>query len=117
MHRGLPRPARRATVATMTPFDLTGIRAVLFDAVGTVIYPDPPVAVAYACAGERFGVGIEPDEVRRRFAAAFARQEALDGESGAWRTSEARERERWRSIVAEVFPTSADGEALFAALW
>ena len=25
--------------------------------------------------------------------------------------------ERWRAIVAEVFPAVADGEGLFAALW
>ena len=33
--------------------DLTGVRAVAFDAVGTLIYPEPPVAQVYAAVGRR----------------------------------------------------------------
>ena len=100
----------------MTSLDLTGVRAVLFDAVGTVVSPSPPVAAAYAQAAERFGLRAAEEEVDWRFRAAFARQEAIDARNG-WRTDEARERGRWRAIVAEVFPDADDGEGLFDALW
>jgi len=100
----------------MNSLDLTGVRAVLFDAVGTVVYPHPPVAAAYAQAAARFGPRMAEDEVDRRFRAAFARQEAIDEQNG-WPTDEVRERQRWRAIVAEVFPDAADGEGLFEELW
>ena len=100
----------------MTSLDLTGVRAVLFDAVGTVVFPRPPVAAAYAQTAERFGPRVAEDEVERRFRAAFSRQEEID-EKNDWRTGEPRERGRWRAIVAEVFPDAADGEGLFDALW
>lgn len=95
----------------------TDIQAVLFDAVGTLIYPDPPVAAAYAAAGTRFGSRLAPDEIERRFRAAFARQEALDAEKYGHRTSEERELARWQAIVAEVLDDANDPPGLFAALW
>ncbi len=93
------------------------VEAVLFDAVGTLIEPDPPVAEAYLAAGRRFGSSLGPDEVLRRFRAAFARQEREDQTQHAGKTDELRERRRWLSIVAEVFDDVADGEPLFSALW
>jgi putative hydrolase of the HAD superfamily len=92
-------------------------RYVLFDAVGTVLLPDPPVAEAYQAVGHRFGSRLSTAEVLPRFRAAFARQESLDRGENGQRTSEDRERERWRSIVFEVFADVADREPLFDALW
>ncbi|MBN8625209.1 MAG: HAD family hydrolase [Planctomycetes bacterium] len=91
----------------------------LFDAVGTLIHPEPSVAVAYHAAGLRHGSCLAIDEVDRRFRRAFAAEEALDAASGSLRTDEARELRRWRSIVAAVFddvPTAAH-EELFQDLW
>jgi putative hydrolase of the HAD superfamily len=99
------------------PVSSSTCRAVLFDAVGTLIYPDPPVAVAYAAAGRRFGSRLDEHEVRRRFKLAFARQEALDAAEYCQQTSDARERARWQAIVSEVFDDVADGESLFFNLW
>lgn len=95
----------------------TDIQAVLFDAVGTLMYPDPRVAAAYAAAGARFGSKRTLDEIERRFRAAFARQEAVDAETYGHRTSEEREKARWQAIVAEVFDDANDPPGLFAALW
>lgn len=98
------------------------IRAVLFDAVGTLIRPEPKVAAAYLAAARRFGLAgvLVEDEVSRRFRAAFARQETLD-RSADWRTDEPRERRRWERIVAEVFGDAPNwpeiGRALFESLW
>jgi putative hydrolase of the HAD superfamily len=93
------------------------IRAVLFDAVGTLLKPTPSAAAVYAVAGRRHGSTVDEVEVAERFKRAFAQQELLDRDVPGGRTSEARERNRWRSIVAEVFPDVFDGAALFEELW
>jgi putative hydrolase of the HAD superfamily len=92
------------------------VRAVVFDAVGTLIFPDPPAPVVYAEVGRRFGQRLDGRAIRPRFAAAFARQEAVDQELGL-RTSEERELERWRRIVAEVLDEVSDADACFQELF
>jgi len=92
-------------------------QAVLFDAVGTLIHPDPPVARAYSIAGRRFGSFLNESEILARFADAFARQEALDQADSGDRTNEVREHARWRAIVAEVFDDVRDADGLFELLW
>ena len=93
-----------------------GIRAVLFDAVGTLIYPDPPVAEAYVRHGREFGSALTTEDVSFRFAAAFARQEQSDQCAGRV-TSQLHERQRWREIVAEVFDDAVEPNELFESLW
>jgi putative hydrolase of the HAD superfamily len=97
------------------------VRAILFDAVGTLIHPDPSVAAVYSAAGRRFGVDIDAEELRIRFRDAFARQEAIDRRQHEFKTSLGRERDRWREIVGEVFAGSIFSlerrEELFHALW
>ena len=96
------------------------IRAVVFDAVGTLIHPDPPVSGAYARAARRFGIHLEEAEIGDRFRSAFARQEEFDRRCGHL-TSAAREIERWREIVSDVFreavPSAETRERIFAELW
>ncbi|MGE0608718.1 MAG: HAD-IA family hydrolase [Pirellulales bacterium] len=92
------------------------VRAVLFDAVGTLIHPEPPVAPAYRKVGCHFGSCLDEDEILVRFRQAFARQEALDADN-ALDASEERERARWRAIVSEVFDDVTEKAGLFAALW
>lgn len=98
---------------------------ILFDAVGTLLRPEPSVAEAYAAAAARYGIKVPVDEVQRRFQAAFARQEQVDYQLPTGRTDAARERQRWREIVAEVFPEAASSDGaqrgsaddLFDDLW
>ena len=92
-----------------------GIRAVFFDVVGTLLFPRTPVARTYAEHACRHGADLTEEEVRRAFRTAFARQERLDLAAG-WRTDEARERARWRAIVADVL-AGADVEPCFDGLW
>lgn len=102
----LPRTLRQPNL-------LNGIEWILFDAVGTLIYPDPPVADAYHAAGLRFGSRLSVDEIRQRFHAALAKNQTC-GEP----TNEAKERDRWRRIVRSVFDdVEEDREALFENLW
>ena len=95
-------------------------RVVIFDAVGTLIYPDPPATLVYAQFGDQFGSKYPPDSIGRRFRNAFNRQEQADKITGLQRhaTNELRERQRWKNIVSEVFEdvSSAD-DVLFDALW
>ncbi|MCI0685265.1 MAG: HAD family hydrolase [Gemmataceae bacterium] len=90
------------------------IRAVFFDAVGTLIHPAPLAADVYYEAGRRHGSSRAT--VARRFAKAFRKQEDIDRHNG-WATSARRELERWQSIVAEVLDDVTDPEACFAELY
>src|SRR6266700_2023811 len=92
------------------------LRAVAFDAVGTLIHPDPPAAAVYAAFGRRFGSRLDVAEIRLRFSAAFAEQERLDAQNGL-ATSEERELRRWRDIVARVLDDVADPAGCFAELY
>jgi len=92
------------------------LRAIFFDAVGTTIRADPPVHEVYARFARRYGLHLKETELCQRFRAAFARQRLYDRQHN-WRTDEARERQRWREIVREVFPELADTEPLFFELW
>lgn len=86
------------------PFDW-----IIFDAVGTLIDPDPPVATVYGRVGRRWGSRLTDEEVGRRFQRAFARFEASElrhanpASPHDLRTSEEHERRRWESIVREIF--------------
>lgn len=92
------------------------VRAVFFDAVGTMIHPDPPAAEVYARVGREFGSRLDAAAIAPRFAAAFRRQEEIDRAAG-WVTSEEREVARWRSIVTEVLADVKDPEACFDVLY
>jgi putative hydrolase of the HAD superfamily len=92
-------------------------RAILFDAVGTLMRPEPTVSGAYAAAAARHGLRMDPAEVERRFRQAFARQDAIDATERDNRTDQAREAERWRGIVDDVFGDLPQIEAIFDDLW
>jgi putative hydrolase of the HAD superfamily len=94
----------------------TTIRAVAFDAVGTLIHPEPPAHEVYAAVARRYGGRTTVNEIRTRFAAAFAEEERLDLANGL-ATSEERERRRWQDIVAHVLDDVADPAACFAQLY
>jgi len=96
----------------------SGVRAVVFDVVHTLVEPWPSVAVAYHEAGLRHGVDLDPATIQARFRAAWRRQEEIDaGGSPPFATSRDREAERWRQIVAEVFSDAAATDDIFADLW
>ncbi|OWK47013.1 HAD family hydrolase [Fimbriiglobus ruber] len=79
------------------------VRAVFFDAVGTVLHPEPGAPAVYADAAARYGISADPATVLERFRAAYLREEAVDARTG-WATSEARELARWQTIVRETLP-------------
>ena len=92
------------------------IQAIVYDAVGTLMHVNPSVEAVYADVGRRFGSRLEAAEIRARFRGAFALQDRLD-EAAGWRTSEERERERWRTIVGQVLDDVADADGCFDVLY
>ena len=89
---------------------------VFFDAVGTLISPEPSAPAVYATVGRRFGSRLDESTIAARFRAAFQRQEETD-RAGGLRTGEEREVARWRAIVGEVLDDVPDAEACFHELY
>ena len=91
---------------------------VVFDAVGTVIDPEPSVAAAYHAIGKQFGSERTLEDVRTRFMAAFSETERKDAARGSdgMTTNAQVEEARWRYIVAHVFPEVDDREGCFQRL-
>lgn len=89
---------------------------VFFDAVGTLLHPDPPAPAVYAAVGRRSGSRLDEAAIAARFRAAFRRQEEADRTAGL-RTDEAREVARWRAIVREVLDDVLDTERCFQELY
>lgn len=89
---------------------------VFFDAVGTLLHPQPPAPAVYAAVGRRFGSRCDEAAIVTRFRAAFRRQEEADYKMGLC-TDEAREVARWRAIVREVLDDVPDIEACFQELY
>jgi putative hydrolase of the HAD superfamily len=100
------------------PPTIAEVRWILFDAVGTLLYPDPPVAEVYHAIARQFGSQLGPSEIRERFVAQlateFSRGDTLRGPP----TSESGEYQRWRRIVAAVLHDlpNAGGQP-FELLW
>ncbi|HTU16764.1 MAG TPA: HAD-IA family hydrolase [Gemmataceae bacterium] len=89
---------------------------VFFDAVGTLLHPEPPAPAVYAAVGRRFGSQRHEADIAARFRAAFRRQEEADHASGL-RTDHSRELARWRAIVREALDDVADVETCFQELY
>ncbi len=92
------------------------IKVIVFDAVGTVIYPDPDVATVYTAAARRHGSRRSEREIGDRFRAVFREVEARD-RAGDLRTSELNEIARWQQIVRRVLDDLPDPSTCFAELW
>ena len=81
-------------------------RAVAFDAVGTLLFPDPGAPAVYEAAARR--LGLPHEGVLARLTASYRAEEEIDRAAG-WVTSEEREIARWRAIVAASVPGSGGG--------
>lgn len=100
----------------MLGIDRSAVRGVVFDAVGTLMFADPPVASIYTDVGHRFGSRKTVEQVAAAFRHAFRAVEEAD-RAGNLSTSERREQRRWREIVADVLDDADDPEACFGSLY
>ncbi len=96
-------------MALVTMAGPSNVRAILFDAAGTLIRPREPVGDTYARLARQCGVTVSATQIERAFRAAFRRMPPMvfPGES-AQRTVQL-ERAWWRDLVAATFRTAADG--------
>jgi putative hydrolase of the HAD superfamily len=95
-------------------------KCIAFDAVGTLIHPTPPPGEVYFQVGRRFGSRLSAEKIARRFMQAFRASERADFQGARGRllaTNEAREKERWRQIVAAVIDDITDSSDCFAELF
>ena len=90
--------------------------AVFFDAVGTLLKPATPVDDTYHLYGLKHGSAISKDSIRNRFYESFKKEELKDASLDC-KTNEAREFERWESIVSECFPDLKSTALLFKDLF
>ena len=93
---------------------LAGIHVIVFDAVGTVILPNPGAASVYADAARRHGIAVDAATLSARLWNQFRVEDEIDRLAG-WVTSEGREYSRWHHIVEAAIP-DAD-EDLFGDLF
>lgn len=98
-------------------------RWIAFDAVGTLIHPDPPVGQVYLEAARREGSRLTLAEITSRFSQAFRDTERNDLDStasqgdAALTTNEPREYARWRSIVHRIIDDVDTPEQCFEELF
>lgn len=94
------------------PFDL-----VLFDAVGTLIEPNPPVVAIYQQIAAEFGGEISNLDLAARFGRTMTNAALRRPEDG--NTHEAAEVAFWRGVVGEVLQEvpQEHAEAAFERLW
>jgi putative hydrolase of the HAD superfamily len=114
--RALDMQEQMQSEKTSLPISLADVRAVVFDAVGTLIDPDPPAANVYCQIGRRFGSQLSESAIAERFRQAFQDEEQRDRQND-WQTSESREVERWKNIVGRVLEDVRDPEACFRLLF
>lgn len=94
----------------------TCVRAVFFDAVGTLIVPEPPAPDVYSDTAARHGLSISPTQVSVRFLAAIRKEDQTD-RAANWITNEARETARWQAIVYASLEGADDPEICFRELY
>lgn len=83
----------------------SAIDAILFDAVGTLIFPEPTASVVYAEFAARHGQLVEREQLSQSLWQQFRREEEFD-QVNNWHCSEEREHQRWQNIVQAALPGS-----------
>ena len=98
--------------------DFSRVRAVFFDAGGTLFRPFPSVGEIYSEVAGRHGLVARPSALEEIFHKEWIRRDGLAGLTG--HTSEKVEKKWWRELVWEVFSSFGpvdDFEAFFEELY
>ena len=95
------------------------LRAVSFDAAGTLFHPVRPIGELYAMIAARHGIVTDPTALHQRFRAAFHAAPPLAFPPLPAEEVRRREKAWWRAVVREVFAATAvaDFDAYFDALF
>ncbi len=94
------------------------IRVVSFDAVGTLIHPDPPVEMVYARFANHFGIEVTPAEIRQRLKIA-AQTSPPPAHRGSPEEGRKYAYQWWYGFIQRVFQpyTNGNGITFFDALF
>lgn len=79
------------------------LKAVLFDAAGTLINTAKPVGESYAQLAKRYGVEIPAEEIRERFRSCFASAPPLAFPGAEAGEIKELERQWWKDLVRRIF--------------
>jgi len=79
------------------------IKAIFFDAAGTLINTTRPVGESYASIAKKYGVEVAPEEVTRRFREFFCSAPPLAFAPATPEELQAKERQWWKDLVRRVF--------------
>ncbi len=110
-------------IPCVLPGDGTGaagtLRAVSFDAAGTLFHPVRPIGELYAMVAARHGIDVDAGLLNDRFRAAFRAAPPLAFPPLAAAELRRREKAWWHAVVREVFTglAVADFETYFDALF
>ncbi len=93
------------------------IKAISFDAGGTLLYPHPSVGIIYAEVMEKHGMNLTPDVIEKAFVVEFALAQNQQQPGSMQRDS----KEWWRILIVRLFirlnERPADIDRLFEDLW
>ena len=100
---------------------------ILFDAVGTLLQPNPGVLDAYAMWGQRFGSQLSKEQMKSEFGrlrqtifgSELDPQRSTPSDLQAIRSTSSHEREKelWRQLIYQMFLDVEDRASLFERLW
>ncbi len=79
------------------------IKAVFFDAAGTLIKPTRGVGESYVAFAAKYGVQLSPAEIAERFRTCFEAAPRLAFPGASEATIGALEKDWWKRVVAEIF--------------
>lgn len=79
------------------------IKAIFFDAAGTLMKPNRSVGESYARFAAKYGVTVTPSELSERFRVCFGKAPRLAFPGASEETVAALERDWWKQLVAQVF--------------
>ena len=79
------------------------LKAVFFDAAGTLIKTTKPVGESYARLANKYGVEASPEEIRERFRSCFAAAPPLAFPGAEAGEIKALERQWWKDLVRRIF--------------
>jgi putative hydrolase of the HAD superfamily len=91
------------------------LRAVSFDAAGTLFHPVRPIGELYALVAARHGIVADPAHLHARFRAAFGAAPPLAFPPLPTDELRAREKAWWHAVVRQVFADAAIAPARFDA--
>lgn len=78
------------------------IKAIFFDAAGTLIKTARPVGESYAAVAEKYGLSAPPEEIAERFRTCFSSAPPLAFPGAASEDLQRLEREWWKDVVRRI---------------